>query len=173
MLPQFVQILAEKARSLEINYPNIDKGEIGLFFFAPQAQTVATHVHEAVSKEARLIIGGEVEIHEGGLYMRATVIDEANHDMRAMTEETFGPIAPVMCFTDIAEAVRLANDTEYGLTAAVFGPSQEAATAVEYRLMPVRSASTTAIYRVRSHQTARKWRSAILAWADHAKVLRL
>lgn len=131
---EFVALLADKARSLALNYPALDKGDIGPFIFAPQAGIVAEQLADAVAKGATLVTGGKVEDLGGGLYMGATVVDGATHEMKLMTEETFGPVVPVMSYANIDEAVRLANDTVYGLTAAVFGPSAEAATAVAARV---------------------------------------
>jgi acyl-CoA reductase-like NAD-dependent aldehyde dehydrogenase len=58
--------------------------------------------------------------------MRPTVVTGVTHDMKLMSEETFGPIIPVMAYGDNAEAIALANDSEYGLSAAVFGEEREA-----------------------------------------------
>ena len=61
----------------------------------------------------------------GGLYMRPTVVTEVDHSMRLMKEETFGPILPVMRFRTTEEAIELANDTEFGLTASVLAGNEE------------------------------------------------
>jgi acyl-CoA reductase-like NAD-dependent aldehyde dehydrogenase len=57
--------------------------------------------------------------------MRPTVVTEVNHTMRLMKEETFGPILPVMRFRTIEEAIALANDTDFGLTASVLAGTEE------------------------------------------------
>lgn len=130
----FLRLLTEKAAALALNYPDMGHGEIGPFIFERQAAIVAGQLSDAEAKGARIVTGGAVEEHDGGLYMRATVVDGANHDMELMTEETFGPVVPVMAFSNVDEAVRLANDTRYGLTAAVFGPTAEEATRVAARV---------------------------------------
>ncbi|MCK9566272.1 MAG: aldehyde dehydrogenase family protein, partial [Methanothrix sp.] len=81
------------------------------------------HVADAIEKGAELLTGGrepEGEAFEKGYFFRPTVLGEADHSMRVMREETFGPVAPIMKFKTLEEAVALANDSEYGLAAYVF-----------------------------------------------------
>jgi acyl-CoA reductase-like NAD-dependent aldehyde dehydrogenase len=70
--------------------------------------------------------GGEIEHHDGGTYLRPTVLTDVDHTMRVMTEETFGPILPIMVVPDADAAVAHANDTVYGLSGAVFGAQDDA-----------------------------------------------
>jgi succinate-semialdehyde dehydrogenase/glutarate-semialdehyde dehydrogenase len=72
-----------------------------------------------------VLTGGVTETLGGGLYMRPTVVTDVDHTMRLMREETFGPILPVMRFRTVDEAVQLANDTDFGLTASVIAGSEE------------------------------------------------
>src|SRR5690606_16307037 len=83
---------------------------------------------------ATVVTGGQVETHDGGRYMRPTVLTGVTHDMTIMREETFGPTLPVMAYRDVDEAVALANDSAYGLTASVIAGTEEEATAVGRRL---------------------------------------
>jgi acyl-CoA reductase-like NAD-dependent aldehyde dehydrogenase len=115
----FVAKLVEKARAVRLNCDNPRAGHLHPFTFAPQAATVKRHLDDAVAKGARIRTGGEIETHDGGLYMRPTVLTGVTHDMLIMQEETFGPCVPVMAFRSVEQAVMLANDTAYGLTAAV------------------------------------------------------
>ena len=66
--------------------------------------------------------------------MRPTVVTNVDHSMKLMTEETFGPVMPVMAYRSVDDAVKLANDTKYGLSAAVIGPDVEEAIAVGTRI---------------------------------------
>jgi succinate-semialdehyde dehydrogenase/glutarate-semialdehyde dehydrogenase len=130
----FVNLLVEKASAVRLNTGNPRAGHIHPFTFAPQAGIVQRHLADAVAKGATILSGGEIEDHDGGLYMRPTVLTGVSHDMLIMQEETFGPCLPVMKFRNIDEAVSLANDTTYGLTAAVIAGSEAEALRIAERL---------------------------------------
>jgi acyl-CoA reductase-like NAD-dependent aldehyde dehydrogenase len=104
------------------------------FTFAPQADIVMRHLADAKAKGALIHTGGEVETHDGGLYMRPTVLTNVNHDMLIMQDETFGPCLPVMKFRTLDEAIHLANDTTFGLTASVIAGSEEEALPIAERV---------------------------------------
>jgi acyl-CoA reductase-like NAD-dependent aldehyde dehydrogenase len=123
----FVDKLVAKAGQVELNYPDPFKGQLSPFIFARQAEIVADHLKDAVDKGARIRTGGEVLNLGGGLYMKATVVTDVTHDMKLMREETFGPVLPVMRYASEADAVRLANDTVFGLSAAVMAGTEEEA----------------------------------------------
>lgn len=123
----FLDRLATKAKQVELNWPNIDHGHIGPIIFAKQAETLQAHIDDATSKGARILSGGTVENHGGGKWLLPTILADVTHDMAVMRDETFGPILPVMAFDTIEEAITLANDTEFGLSAAVFAGSLEEA----------------------------------------------
>lgn len=124
---RFVDLLAHKSDELELSYPDPAHGNLGPFILASQASIVDSHLDDAVSRGARIVTGGKSEVLGGGCYMRATVVADVNHDMKLMTEETFGPVTPVMKYRSEEEAIRLANDSAYGLSAAVFGGTEEEA----------------------------------------------
>lgn len=126
---ELVGLLVEKCQGLELNYPDIGKGHIGPFIFPSQAEIVKAQLDDAVAKGATILCGGEIRNLGGGLYMDATVVTDVTHDMLIMTEETFGPVIPVMRASSADEAVFLANDTIFGLSAAVFAPDMAAGTA--------------------------------------------
>lgn len=130
ILTEFITKLTEKAKALKLAYPNIESGEIGPIISIKQAEIIREHLQDAVAKGAVIHCGGNVENLDGGFWCLPTVLDRVNHSMKIMTEETFGPIIPVMSFTTVEEAVKLANDTIYGLSAAVFAGSEAEALAV-------------------------------------------
>jgi acyl-CoA reductase-like NAD-dependent aldehyde dehydrogenase len=116
---EFVERAVAFANSLEINYPDIDKGVVGPFIFDEQGPKVLQQLADARGAGAQIHCGGEL-LNNGGYWIRPTVVTGVNHDMDLMQEETFGPVMPIMPFDSEAEALRLANDSRYGLSAAVF-----------------------------------------------------
>ena len=80
-----------------------------------------------------MVAGGEIEDH-GGKWLRPTVVVDVNHSMTLMTDETFGPVIPVMPFDTVDEAVALANEGSFGLSAAVFAGTLEEAEAIGRRI---------------------------------------
>ena len=131
---RFVELLQGKAARVQLNYPDPESGQIGPFIFERQAQIVDGHIDDAVAKGAEIVCGGKSETLGGGLYMRPTILINVNHDMQIMRDETFGPVLPVMKFRDEDEAVRLANDTYFGLSAAVMAGSEEEARKIAARV---------------------------------------
>jgi acyl-CoA reductase-like NAD-dependent aldehyde dehydrogenase len=89
--------------------------------FPPQADIIERHVEDAKAKGARVVVGGS-RGHEGqgGSWFQPTVLVDVDHSMACMTEETFGPTLPIMKVADTQEAIRMANDSPYGLAASVF-----------------------------------------------------
>lgn len=130
----FLERLVAKASAARLNWPDIAVGDIGPITFAPQADVLARQIEDALSKGARVLTGGRIERHGGGLWLRPTVLADVTPDMLVMREETFGPVIPVTAFDDVEEAIRLANGGEYGLSAAVFAGALTEAEAVGRRL---------------------------------------
>jgi betaine-aldehyde dehydrogenase len=125
---EFVARLAEHVRGLRQGQDGRSYGaEIGAMATPAQVDIVSAHVEDARQKGASVLTGGKRKDGAGQWY-EPTVIADADHFMKVMTEETFGPVVPVMKVRDADEAVRLANDTRYGLSASVFaGTSDEGA----------------------------------------------
>jgi acyl-CoA reductase-like NAD-dependent aldehyde dehydrogenase len=128
----FVAELTAQASRLELSYPDVDHGHIGPFIFERQAEIVDAHLADAVARGAQIRCGGPSEVLGGGRYMRATVLTDVDHDMAIMRDETFGPVIPVMSYATVDEALRLANDSEYGLSGAVIAGSVEEARAIAH-----------------------------------------
>lgn len=131
---RFVARLVEKARAVTINYPDLHRGVVGPLIFDRQADVIAAQLDDAARRGARILCGGVVEIHDGGRWIRPTVVVDVDHRMTLMTEETFGPILPVMKFHSVEEAVALANDSGYGLSAAVVAGTLDEAEAIGARI---------------------------------------
>lgn len=126
----FLQKLTDKAKTVELNWPDIGRGHIGPVIFDKQADTLQAHIDDAAAKGARILTGGKIEHHGGGKWLLPTVLADVTHDMAVMRDETFGPVLPVMAFDTVEEAITLANDTEFGLSAAVFAGTLEEAETV-------------------------------------------
>lgn len=131
---EFVALLAEKATALRLAHPGPHDGQIGPLIDPDQAAVVDRHLTDAVAKGATVLCGGRIERLDGGHWCRPTVLTGVDHTMLVMTEETFGPVLPVMAVADADAAVELANDSAYGLSAAVFARTPETARAVAARL---------------------------------------
>jgi aldehyde dehydrogenase (NAD+) len=146
---RFVEHVVSKARGLGLAYPGLDDGPIGPIIAERQATIIADHLADARARGAIVRCGGEVEALGGGWWCRPTVLTNVSHDMRVMTEETFGPVIPIMPSTGDDHAVALANDTLYGLSAAVFSGCEERALAIANRLhagaISINDAALTAV----------------------------
>src|SRR5579859_5683620 len=117
---EFVSKVTEKVRALRVGKPEGPGSvEVGAITFPPQLETIKDHVADAVQKGARVLVGGN-EAPGAGRFFEPTVLVDVDHTMKCMTEETFGPTLPIMRVSDVDEAVRLANDSPYGLGASVF-----------------------------------------------------
>jgi benzaldehyde dehydrogenase (NAD) len=127
---EYVKALAERASHLPVGNPAKDEVALGPIINEKQVERVARIVDESVSQGAKAVTGGS---HDGPFF-EATVLDDVTDSMPAFTDEIFGPVAPVIRFKDDAEAVELANKTDYGLVAAVQSGSARRATAVAEQL---------------------------------------
>lgn len=129
----FLEKLVAKAKAVTINAPDINSGQIGPIIFEKQATIIAEQIDDARTHGATIHTGGEVEQH-GGNWCKPTVITGLTPEMKIMREETFGPLLPVIPFDTVEEAISMANDSEYGLSGAVFAGTAEEAIAVGRQL---------------------------------------
>jgi len=111
----FIGRLVSKASELELGR------DLGPFIFEPQADIVREHLDGAIAAGARVLIGGKVVEDRGrGRYMGATIVADVPDDSDLMQQETFGPVLALRVVEDVREAIRLANDNQYGLGASVW-----------------------------------------------------
>ena len=132
---EFVAKLQEKVGELRQGVPGEPATvEVGAITSPEQGKIVSEHVEDAREKGARILTGGRKADGPGDFY-EPTLIADADHSMLCMTEETFGPTLPVMKVASADEAVRLANDSPYGLQSSVWtkdaGRGREIATQLE------------------------------------------
>jgi acyl-CoA reductase-like NAD-dependent aldehyde dehydrogenase len=122
---QFTRRVVEKTKALRQGYDANEAGtdkriDIGAMTFPKQVEVVEEHIADARARGAQILTGGQRNPHLPGRYFEPTVLTNVDHSMKIMTEETFGPVLPIMRVKDEHEALRLANDSLYGLNASVF-----------------------------------------------------
>jgi acyl-CoA reductase-like NAD-dependent aldehyde dehydrogenase len=116
----FVHKVTDKVRALRQGAPGGPGSvDVGAVTVPPQLELVQRHVDQARAAGAQIPVGGHAHA-EGGRFFEPTVLTGVDHSMECMTEETFGPTLPIMKVADADEAVRLANDSPYGLAASVW-----------------------------------------------------
>jgi acyl-CoA reductase-like NAD-dependent aldehyde dehydrogenase len=117
---EFVEKVVARTRELRQGAPGeVGNIDVGAMTFPPQVDTVQSHVQDAIDKGAQVLVGGK-PVEGPGRFFEPTVLTGVDHTMKIMTEETFGPTLPIMKVRDAEEAVRLANDSRYGLNSSVF-----------------------------------------------------
>jgi succinate-semialdehyde dehydrogenase/glutarate-semialdehyde dehydrogenase len=118
----FTRRVVSKAKALRQARGNTEGTDLGAMSSERQLRTVEEHVREAVVKGAHVLAGGcrAEGLDERGWFHAPTVLTNVDHSMAVMREETFGPVLPIMTFKSEDEAVRLANDSQFGLTASVW-----------------------------------------------------
>jgi acyl-CoA reductase-like NAD-dependent aldehyde dehydrogenase len=147
---RFVAMLVEKAKKLTLAYPTPESGEIGPVISEKQVAIINEHLRDALDKGATLLTGdGHCVELGGGHWCLPTVLTNVNHTMKVMTEETFGPVLPVMPFSTREQAIELANSTMFGLSGAVFARTWEEAMSVGSQMqcgaVSINDAALTAI----------------------------
>jgi acyl-CoA reductase-like NAD-dependent aldehyde dehydrogenase len=120
LYPAFLDACSEKARKLRVGNGMDPATEIGPMIHERQVRVVESHVEEAKQRGARVLAGGTRLRELGPTFFAPTVLAEVDHSMRVMREETFGPVLPIASFREDAEAIRLANDSDYGLAASIW-----------------------------------------------------
>lgn len=119
---EFIEHAVKLADSIRVGDPFDPTTQIGPMRSGRRRDDVLDMVAKAVQQGAEVLAGGDV-VDRPGFFMRPTVVAEVTHEMALMTEETFGPVMPVMAFDDDDEAFELAADTPYGLGASVYTSS--------------------------------------------------
>jgi acyl-CoA reductase-like NAD-dependent aldehyde dehydrogenase len=113
---EFVRRLADRAAKLRVGDPRQGEVDLTCLIGEPQAERVKALIDDAVASGATLVTGGDRD----GTFIRPAVLDHVDAGMRVYTEEIFGPAACIIRVSDGEEALRIANDTEYGLSGSIF-----------------------------------------------------
>jgi acyl-CoA reductase-like NAD-dependent aldehyde dehydrogenase len=116
---EFTELVVTETRKLKLG-PPASEIDLGAMTNERQLHIVENHIQDAIEHGAHIETGGHRVENTDGWFHEPTVVTNVDHSMEIMREETFGPVLPIMTFKTDDEAVRLANDSIYGLTAAVF-----------------------------------------------------
>lgn len=127
---QFANLLIEKAKALKVGNQLLEETDVGPLISEEAAKEVEAVINEAVQAGARLRFGGS----RRNAYMEPTVLTDIPLDVPLFKEECFGPVAPLVRFTSIDDAIRMANDSPYGLQSAVFTNDINKAFDIAYKL---------------------------------------
>ena len=134
---RFVDAFVATVRGYKVGDPMDEKTYLGPLARAPQVEVLEAQIRDALDKGAKLVLGGK-RIGQPGNWFQASVLTGVDHEMQLMRDESFGPVIGIQKVPDDEEALRLMNDTEYGLTAGVYTPQERRAKAI---LSRVRSGS--------------------------------
>jgi acyl-CoA reductase-like NAD-dependent aldehyde dehydrogenase len=129
---KFVEAFVDLARQYRLGNPLERETNLGPLVRAEAADAARAQIREALDKGAKALL--PVNEDRGSPYLPPQVLVEVNHGMAVMTEETFGPVVGIQPVRDDEEAIRLMNDSRYGLTASVWTADAEAALAIGERV---------------------------------------
>jgi betaine-aldehyde dehydrogenase len=132
----FLSELTRRAEQLRIGEPDDERADLGAMIHEGHAERVLAYIASATEQGARLLTGGERVTGDGrrGIFIEPTIFDGVEPTMRIFREEIFGPVLGVVRFTDVEDAIRIANDTSYGLANSVWTKNLDTALVVARRL---------------------------------------
>lgn len=144
-----VELFTEATRNVVVGDPSLDATQMGSLVSERQRERVTDYIAIGQEEGAELVYGGEAPTGEPfdiGAYLMPTIFDGARTDMRIVREEIFGPVVAIIPFSDEAEAIRLANDTPYGLSGSIWsrdiGRALRVAKAIKAGVLSVNSNSS-------------------------------
>lgn len=129
---EFVAAVLAETKKLKMGYSTElnNQNHMGPLTFERQVNIIRDHLGDAIAKGANVLTGGKFD----GMFMEPTIVVDVDHSMKLMREETFGPILPIMKVRDETEAIWLANDSHYGLSACVWSNDMRQAKRAAHRL---------------------------------------
>jgi succinate-semialdehyde dehydrogenase/glutarate-semialdehyde dehydrogenase len=130
----FVAKVLDYARGLVIGSGDGFDVHVGSMTNERELERVEEHIRDAIAQGAKVIYGGRRRPDLGALFFEPTILINVDHSMKVMKEETFGPLIPIMKVQHADEAVRLANDSEYGLSGAIFSRDTARAERIALRI---------------------------------------
>ncbi|AEV75243.1 NAD-dependent aldehyde dehydrogenase [Mycolicibacterium rhodesiae NBB3] len=117
---EVVDALAEMMSRLQVGDPADDTTDVGPLVAQRQQSRVQGYIQAGLDEGARIVLGGKEKPYDRGWYVQPTLFTDATNDMKIAREEIFGPVLTVLKYSDEADAVRIANDTDYGLAGSVW-----------------------------------------------------
>jgi len=130
---KFIDACIREVKQLKIGDPLDENTDIGPLENKRQLEIVMDHIQDAVKKGAKVVHGGK-PLKNKGFFHEPTILVNVDHTMKIMTEETFGPILPIMVVDSLDEGIQLANDSDYGLSAYGWTLSKKNATKMQQEL---------------------------------------
>jgi succinate-semialdehyde dehydrogenase/glutarate-semialdehyde dehydrogenase len=124
---RLLEKLQHYAKDITINAEDGMKTVVGSMTNASELRRTQAHIDDAVQKGAKIIVGGNPRPDLGKFFFEPTILVDVDHTMDIMREETFGPLMPIMKVKNEQEALELANDTQYGLSASIFSGNHKRA----------------------------------------------
>jgi succinate-semialdehyde dehydrogenase/glutarate-semialdehyde dehydrogenase len=131
---EFVRRAAELAKSLRQGSQHGVNEDLGAVFWDRQLAIIESHVNDAKQRGATVLAGGERNQKLKGLYYPATIMVDVDEQSTLMTEETFGPVLPIIKVKDVEEAIAKANDSNYGLHGSVWTKDTDKGLAIAKRI---------------------------------------
>jgi acyl-CoA reductase-like NAD-dependent aldehyde dehydrogenase len=131
---KFISAVVEEVKKLRVGPPIGCSADIGPLSNENQLRIVCDQVEDAVSKGAKVLVGGARREDLGGYFYEPTVLVNVNNSMKVMNEETFGPVLPIVIVKDDDEAVKEANNSRYGLLASVWSSNRDRAKRLAKRI---------------------------------------
>lgn len=120
------EVVINKTKEYSFGDPSLSPTNIGPLVSEEQFLRVKSYIEKGIEEGARMIYGEVPKSYDKGYYVTPVVFSDVNNNMVIAREEIFGPVLCIIPYKDKEEAIRIANDTVYGLSAAVFGPDEEA-----------------------------------------------
>lgn len=129
----FVGKVTSEVKKLIVGDGLNEETDVGPLASEEQVKKIEDQINDAVSKGAKILTGGK-KVEGKGFFFEPTVLVNVNHSMKVMTEETFGPIIPIMSFKSVDEAIKLSNDSKFGLAASIWSSDLHSATKIARNL---------------------------------------